>query len=97
MKAKSREFTSRSRETRDAAWLHANVSALTEQHEGRRAKPWAVSDAPDAFIASQIKGIVGIEIAISALAGKFQASQNRAPADRARPPRGVAGPVGRRA
>jgi transcriptional regulator len=66
----------------DTAWLHANVSALTDQHEGGRQKPWAVSDAPDAFIASQIKGIVGIEITISALAGKFKASQNRAPADR---------------
>jgi transcriptional regulator len=75
----------------DAAWLHANVSALTEQHEGRRAKPWAVSDAPDAFIASQIKGIVGIEIAISALAGKFKASQNRAPADRAGVAEGLLG------
>lgn len=67
----------------DTAWLHANVSALTAQHEGQRAKPWAVSDAPDAFIAGQLKGIVGIEIALSGLEGKFKASQNRAEADRA--------------
>lgn len=75
----------------DAAWLHANVSALTNQHEGHRAKPWAVSDAPDAFIASQLKGIVGIEIAIVNLAGKFKASQNRAPADRAGVAKGLLG------
>lgn len=75
----------------DAAWLHANVSALTDRHEGHRASPWAVSDAPNAFIASQIKGIVGIEIAISALAGKFKASQNRAPADRAGVAEGLLG------
>lgn len=67
----------------DAAWLHANVSALTDRHEGQRTKPWAVSDAPDAFIAAQLKGIVGLEIVIERLEGKFKASQNRAEADRA--------------
>ncbi len=66
----------------DAAWLLANVSALTDQQEGRRAKPWSVSDAPESFIAAQLKGIVGIEIAITALEGKFKASQNRPEADR---------------
>lgn len=75
----------------DAAWLHANVSALTDQHEGRRARPWAVSDAPDVFIAGQLKGIVGIEIAITALDGKFKASQNRAEADRAGVAEGLLG------
>lgn len=77
--------------TEDAAWLHANVSALTDQHEGRRARPWAVSDAPDVFIAGQLKGIVGIEIAITALDGKFKASQNRAEADRAGVAEGLLG------
>jgi transcriptional regulator len=66
----------------DAAWLHANVSALTGQHEGHRHSPWAVTDAPEAFIASQLKGIVGVEIEISHLDGKFKASQNRPVADR---------------
>jgi len=67
----------------DAEWLLANVAALTDQQEGRRPTPWAVSDAPDAFIASQLKGIVGIEIPLTSIEGKFKASQNRAPADRA--------------
>jgi len=66
----------------DAAWLHANVSALTDQHEGSRQKPWAVSDAPDAFIASQLKGIVGIEMEIATIDAKFKASQNRPELDR---------------
>jgi transcriptional regulator len=67
----------------DAAWLLANVSALSDAHEGRRQRPWAVSDAPEAFIASQLKGIVGIEIVIDRIEGKFKASQNRSVADRA--------------
>ena len=66
----------------DAAWLHANVSAITDQHEGKRPKPWAVTDAPEPFIAAQLKGIVGIEIAIESISGKFKASQNRPVADR---------------
>jgi transcriptional regulator len=75
----------------EAAWLHANVSVLTAQHEGHRPTPWAVSDAPDAFIAGQLKGIVGVEIAIASLEGKFKASQNRAEADRAGVAEGLLG------
>jgi len=67
----------------DAAWLHANVSALSDAHEGSRPKPWAVTDAPDAYIAAQLRGIVGVEIVIDGLEGKFKYSQNRAVADRA--------------
>jgi len=66
----------------DAAWLHANVSALTDQQEGRRQKPWAVTDAPEPFIAAQLKGIVGVEIPIATISGKFKVSQNRPAADR---------------
>ena len=66
----------------DPAWLHANVSALTDQEEGRRQQPWAVTDAPEPFIASQLKGIVGVEIPIETISGKFKASQNRPVADR---------------
>jgi transcriptional regulator len=67
----------------DTAWLLANVSALSDAHEGRRQRPWSVSDAPERYIAGQLKGIVGIEIAIEQLEGKFKASQNRSVADRA--------------
>ncbi|GHA21244.1 transcriptional regulator [Devosia pacifica] len=63
-------------------WLAAQIEALTRLHEGKRPQPWAVSDAPASFIAGQIKGIVGIEVPIASLAGKFKASQNRAVPDR---------------
>ncbi|HEY9013427.1 MAG TPA: FMN-binding negative transcriptional regulator [Devosia sp.] len=66
----------------DPAWLHANVTALTDQQEGRRPNPWAVTDAPGLFIAAQLKGIVGVEIPIESITGKFKASQNRPLADR---------------
>ena len=70
----------------DAEWLKAQIAALTQMHEKSRAEPWAVSDAPTAYIDSQIKGIVGIEIVIETIEGKWKVSQNRPEADR----RGVA-------
>jgi len=78
----------------NAAWLLANVTALTDQQEGRRPKPWAVSDAPEAFILSQLKGIVGIEIALTGIEAKFKASQNRPEADRAGVAEGLLGEPG---
>lgn len=59
------------------------VTALTERHEQGRAQSWAVTDAPADFIASQLKGIVGIRLAITRLEGKRKLSQNRNAADRA--------------
>jgi transcriptional regulator len=67
----------------DQEWLARQISDLTGIHENNRPDPWAITDAPDAFIQSQIKGIVGIEIAITAIDGKWKASQNRPMADRA--------------
>jgi transcriptional regulator len=67
----------------DPVWLREQIGALTRSHEASRADPWAVSDAPADFLAAQIKGIVGIEIAISRVEGKRKASQNRPEADRA--------------
>ncbi|MHA6643327.1 FMN-binding negative transcriptional regulator [Mesorhizobium sp. A623] len=67
----------------DAAWLAQQIGDLTGLHENKRQEPWAVSDAPDAYIQSQIKGIVGIEIDIVEISGKWKVSQNRPVADRA--------------
>ncbi len=78
----------------DARWLLANVAALTDQQEGRRPRPWAVSDAPEAFIASQLKGIIGIELALTGVEAKFKASQNRPEADRAGVAEGLLGETG---
>ena len=73
----------------DAAWLHAFVSRLTDRHEAQRVQrvpaqpgPWAVTDAPPAFVDSMIGAIVGVEIVLTSLIGKWKASQNRSAADR---------------
>lgn len=66
----------------DAERLHAIVSRLTERHEAARPDPWAVTDAPDAFVAGQLKGIVGVVLRIGTLIGKRKLSQNRGEADR---------------
>ena len=66
----------------DAAWLHALVTRLTERHETPQAAPWAVSDAPTDYIATMLRAIVGIEIPVSSLTGKWKVSQNRNMADR---------------
>ncbi|MCU0946470.1 MAG: FMN-binding negative transcriptional regulator [Rubritepida sp.] len=74
----------------DAARLHAIVDELTAHHEGRRATPWRVADAPAEFIAGQLKGIVGVVLTIERLTGKRKLSQNRSAADRAGATAGVA-------
>ena len=66
----------------DPAWLHALVSRLTERHEASRAVPWEVSDAPLDYIWQMLGAIVGIEIQIEAITGKWKVSQNRSAADR---------------
>jgi transcriptional regulator len=66
----------------DAARLHAVVSRLTDHHEAPRAERWAVTDAPETFVAGQLKGIFGLVLRITALEGKRKLSQNRSEADR---------------
>jgi transcriptional regulator len=65
----------------DPAWIEANVRALTARHEADRTEPWSVDDAPPAYIAGQLKAIVGIEIAVSRIEAKFKLGQNRSTAD----------------
>ena len=67
----------------DDAWLARQIEELTQALELRREKPWAVGDAPADFIAMQRRAIVGIEIEIVDIRGKWKTSQNRTPADRA--------------
>lgn len=66
----------------DAAWLHALVSRLTRQHESGRAAPWDIGDAPEDYVQQMLRAIVGIEIDLTRLVGKFKLSQNRSQADR---------------
>jgi transcriptional regulator len=63
-------------------WLRAQVEQLTGEQEATVASDWKVSDAPESFMHAMMRGIVGIEMAVSDLAGKFKVSQNRPVADR---------------
>jgi transcriptional regulator len=67
----------------DAAWLRRQVEDLTSHNEGSRPAPWYVSDAPEPYVAAQLKGIVGIEIPIARIEGKWKVSQNRPAVDQA--------------
>jgi len=66
----------------DAAWLRAHVEQLTDVHEASQAVPWRVGDAPDDYLQKMIGGIVGIEIPIARIEGKWKVSQNRPTPDR---------------
>lgn len=57
------------------------VGRLTDLHETGRPDPWSMADAPESFIQAQLKGIVGIEIPIVNIDGKWKVSQNRPAAD----------------
>lgn len=67
----------------DAAWLRRQIEDLTAQQEQARAAPWQVADAPEPYLAAQIKGIVGVEIPIARIEGKWKVSQNRPAVDQA--------------
>jgi transcriptional regulator len=66
----------------DHEWLLTNVEKLTNLHEAGSPVPWKVSDAPEDFIRSQLKGIVGLELPIQRLEGKWKVSQNRTEKER---------------
>lgn len=67
----------------DVVWLRENVEDLTRMNEAALPAPWKVEDAPADFVASQLKAIVGIEIPVGRIEGKWKVSQNRPEADRA--------------
>ena len=67
----------------DRVWLREFVEQLTSRHEAERRQPWKVSDAPVDFIEQQLAAIIGFEMPITRLQGKWKLSQNRPNADRA--------------
>lgn len=73
-------------------WLAAHVAALTAAQESRRPAPWAPSDAPADYIDSMLRGIVGLEIEITEIRGKWKMSQNRLARDADGAARGLADP-----
>lgn len=66
----------------DAPWLRALVGRLTDHHEAAQKQPWHVGDAPDDYVQQMLRAIVGIEIVLDSLVGKWKVSQNRSAADR---------------
>ncbi len=66
----------------DAQWLHALVTRLSDSHEAPRAKPWKVGDAPTPYIDKMLSMIVGFEMPITRLTGKWKISQNHTAANR---------------
>jgi transcriptional regulator len=66
----------------DDVWLRRQIEDLTRSRESLRAAPWRVDDAPADFVAAQMRGIVGVEIAVTRIEGKWKMSQNRPEADR---------------
>lgn len=65
----------------DPGFLRPHLEMLTRQHEPSRGGTWEVSDAPEEYIAQQLRAIVGVEITIERLEGKWKMSQNRSDAD----------------
>jgi transcriptional regulator len=65
----------------DADWLRAHVGALSDAHEAGRPAPWHLEDAPTGFINSLLRAIVGFELTVTRLEGKWKLSQNRSATD----------------
>jgi transcriptional regulator len=63
-------------------WLEDQLKALTTAREASRVQPWSVTDAPRDYVEMQMKHIVGIEIEIDSLEGKWKVSQNQPEANR---------------
>jgi transcriptional regulator len=66
----------------DSEWLKAHLNTLTTIHETGSPAPWKVTDAPADYIASLARGIVGLEMVIERIEGKWKVSQNRSEQDR---------------
>lgn len=67
----------------DPVWLRGLLEALVSRHEASSIAPWSISDAPPEFVERMIESIVGFEIVISRLNGKWKASQNQPAENRA--------------
>ena len=65
----------------DPAWLHEHLQSLVAVHEGGRSQPWVIEDAPADYIAAQVRAIVGFELEVVRMEGKWKMSQNRPAAD----------------
>jgi len=68
----------------DSDWLRGLLRQLSERHEGGSPAPWQMQDLPETYLAGMLQGIVGFDIAVTRLEGKYKLSQNRPAGDRPR-------------
>jgi len=68
----------------DADWLRQLLRRLSERHEACKPVPWQMQDLPETYLEGMLRGIVGLDIAVTRLEGKYKLSQNRPAADRPR-------------
>jgi transcriptional regulator len=68
----------------DRGWLQGFLGHLSERHETRNPSPWRMQDLPKTYVRGMLEGIIGLEIAVTRLEGKYKLSQNRPAADRPR-------------
>ena len=78
----------------DEAWLRTLLTDLTAVHEASQPQPWAISDAPEAYIAANLRALVGIEIEVSQVVGKWKMSQNHPQTNRETVCQGLRSEVG---
>lgn len=67
----------------DPEWVLQMVTDLTDRHESGRRDPWQVTDAPEKYVRTRLKAIVGVEVTVAEVDGKAKLSQNRSDDDRA--------------
>jgi transcriptional regulator len=68
----------------DDDWLRRVLHRLSERHEARNSIPWQMQDLPETYLRTMLKGIIGLDISVTRLEGKYKLSQNRPAADRPR-------------
>jgi transcriptional regulator len=68
----------------DNAWLRRLLRRLSDRHEAANPARWRMQDLPETYLDSMLKGIIGLDIAVTRVEGKFKLSQNRSAVDRPR-------------
>ncbi len=66
----------------DRQWLEEHLGALSEQHERTQSMPWSLDDAPEDFLDKLLQGVIGVEIPISRIEGKWKTNQTSTEGDK---------------
>ena len=68
----------------DGDWLRRLLRRLSERHEARSPVPWRMDELPESYVEGMLRGIIGLDISVTRLEGKYKLSQNRPASDRPR-------------